>query len=179
MSEQDIGVSVVISVPEETPPVSVRIMRGDRLIHEFVEPETSAQLASQAEESSAKPVAWLYEMLDHRDLSFDRCPKRISWTETPLYAGRPDSPANREPQSIESAPKDGTMVWLLVDYADGGAPLADATRAWTIGFNNLGNTEEDRWIFAGWSWSQDCFCEGSGTPVAWKPLGFDLEADDA
>lgn len=77
---------------------------------------------------------------------------------------------------MDLAPHDGEMLWLLVDYSDGGGPLADAQRAWTVGFNNYENDGEDRWRFAGWSWSHDVFCEGSGKPVAWKPLGFDLEA---
>lgn len=70
---------------------------------------------------------------------------------------------------IGTAPKDGTMVRLLVDYSEGGAPLDDAERAWTIGFNNLSNTGEDRWQFAGWCWIHDHFTEGSGEPVGWLP----------
>lgn len=71
---------------------------------------------------------------------------------------------------MDLAPRDGTMLRLLVDYRDGGGPLEDAEEAWTIGFNSFENTEEDRWQFAGWSWSQDCWCEGSGTPIAWAPF---------
>lgn len=72
-------------------------------------------------------------------------------------------------QSMDSAPKDGTLVELVVDYSDGGGPLHDARLSPTIGFNNLSNTDEDKWQFAGWSWEQDCFCEGSGIPIAWRP----------
>ncbi len=71
---------------------------------------------------------------------------------------------------MSSAPVDGTMIRLLVDYTDGGAPLEDEhPQSWTIGFNNLGKTGEDRWQFAGWSWIYDHFCEGSGKPVGWLP----------
>lgn len=70
---------------------------------------------------------------------------------------------------IETAPTNGTMIRLLVDYTDGGAPLEDAQTAWTIGFNNLANTGEARWQFAGWCWTHDHFCEGSGTAVGWLP----------
>ena len=70
-----------------------------------------------------------------------------------------------------TAPKDGTMLCLLVDYSgDGANPLEDATQAWTIGFNNLADTEDDVWQFAGWSWEQDCFTEGHGEVIGWLPL---------
>lgn len=43
-------VGIEISVPEDTAPMTIRVMRGDRLVHEFIEPEPSAQLAEpQAE----------------------------------------------------------------------------------------------------------------------------------
>ena len=72
---------------------------------------------------------------------------------------------------METAPKDGTMLRLLVDYSgDGANPLEDATQAWTIGFNNLADTEDDVWQFAGWSWEQDCFTEGHGEVIGWLPL---------
>lgn len=74
-----------------------------------------------------------------------------------------------EMQDMSVAPKDGTMVRLLVDYREGGAPLDDVAKAWTIGFNNLGNTGEDLWQFAGWCWVHDHFTQGSGTPVGWLP----------
>ena len=71
---------------------------------------------------------------------------------------------------MATAPKDGTMIRLLVDYTDGGAPLEDDhPRAWTIGFNSLDDTGEDEWKFAGWCWTHDHFTQGSGTPVGWLP----------
>ena len=89
---------------------------------------------------------------------------------------------------IETAPKDGTMLRLLVDYTDEGEnPLEDEHQAWTIGFNQLSDTEEDVWEFAGWSWEQDCFTAGVGKVIGWlpfhamspaqvavKPLAFDI-----
>ena len=66
-----------------------------------------------------------------------------------------------------SAPQDGRLVWILVDYANGNHPLEDARFAWTIGHNTLRDTGEDEWLFAGWSWQQDCFTEGHGTVVGW------------
>lgn len=77
-----------------------------------------------------------------------------------------------KPLPVESAPKDGTMLRLLVDYSgeDGAGALEDAEQAWTIGFNNLRDTDEDEWQFAGWNWSQDCFVEGHGTVIGWLPF---------
>lgn len=79
---------------------------------------------------------------------------------------------------LDLAPRDGTMLWLLMDYSDREewSPLVDAELSWTIGFNNFDNTEEDRWQSVGWSWTQDFLLETSRRPVAWKPVGFDLDA---
>lgn len=82
---------------------------------------------------------------------------------------------------IDSAPKDGTMMMLWVDYgglSGSGNPLFDATYAWTIGFNNFENTGEDHWEFAGWSWNHDTFVPGAGEPIGWSPLPFDPDAWD-
>jgi hypothetical protein len=76
---------------------------------------------------------------------------------------------------IGSAPRDGKMIWLLVDYTDGEHPLADSTIAATIGFNERDGTGEDRWQFAGWCWTHDHFTEGRGKVIAWKGIGFELE----
>jgi hypothetical protein len=70
-----------------------------------------------------------------------------------------------------TAPKDGTLLRLLVDYREDGAnAIEDAGLAWTIGFNNLQDTDEDRWDFAGWNWEQDCFTQGEGEVVGWAPF---------
>lgn len=74
---------------------------------------------------------------------------------------------------METAPKDGTIVRLLVDYRGEEAchPLEDAAVMHTIGGNTDGNTGlREGWKFAGWSWEQDCFCEGRGKPIGWLPL---------
>lgn len=77
---------------------------------------------------------------------------------------------------LPPAPRDGTLVWLLIDYRgeQGDHPLDDAEFAWTVGFNNLENDGEDEWRFAGWCWSHDHFTAGRGKVLAWKPLGFPL-----
>ncbi|RWR28803.1 DUF3850 domain-containing protein [Sinirhodobacter populi] len=79
----------------------------------------------------------------------------------------PAAAAPQEWKTIETAPKDGRMVCLLVDYTDGAAPLDDAEIAATIGFNSLDDTGEDEWHLVGWSWSQDCFTDGQGTVIGW------------
>jgi hypothetical protein len=84
-----------------------------------------------------------------------------------------EQPPVVEPRDMDLAPKDGSMLRLLVDYSsdDADHPLEDtAGQAWTIGFNNLKDTGVDEWQFAGWSWSQDCFCDGHGKPVGWLPF---------
>ncbi|WP_309628183.1 hypothetical protein [Brevundimonas sp.] len=72
---------------------------------------------------------------------------------------------------MDYAPKDGRLLRLLVNYEEPEAqhPLEDELETWTIGHNNLGNTGEDRWEFAGWCWSHDHFTQGSGSVVGWLP----------
>lgn len=74
---------------------------------------------------------------------------------------------------MKTAPKDGTIVRLLVDYSgeDACHPLEDATITHTIGGCTDGNTGlREGWKFAGWSWEQDCFCEGRGKAIGWLPF---------
>lgn len=73
---------------------------------------------------------------------------------------------------VITAPKDGTMMRLLVDYTgeDSSGRLEDEDQAWTIGFNDLDNTGDDEWKFAGWCWSHDHFTEGHGVVIGWLPL---------
>lgn len=72
---------------------------------------------------------------------------------------------------MESAPRDGTMVRLLVEFTD--HATEDAETAPTIGACNDDNVPEDErigWQFAGWCWDHDHFTEGKGTPVGWLPM---------
>ena len=72
---------------------------------------------------------------------------------------------------LTDAPKDHTLLWLLVDYSgDGANPLEDEILGWTIGHNGFDHTGVDEWEFAGWSWEQDCFTQGVGNVVGWYPL---------
>ena len=71
-------------------------------------------------------------------------------------------------RDMATAPTDGTMVRLLVEFEE--HSTEDAERAPTIGANNFDNDDEDVWRFAGWCWSHDHFTEGKGTPVGWLPM---------
>jgi hypothetical protein len=73
------------------------------------------------------------------------------------------------PRSMDTAPRDGTMLRLLVQFEDHATEDTDAP-AWTIGANSFDDTGEDLWQFAGWCWTYDHFTEGKGTPVGWLPL---------
>lgn len=69
----------------------------------------------------------------------------------------------------ESAPKDGSLIRLLVEFTE--HSLDDSTEPQaTIGMNNLANTEADEWQFAGWCWTHDRFTQGEGRVVGWLPL---------
>lgn len=71
-------------------------------------------------------------------------------------------------QPLETAPKDGTLILLLVD---GGENSTEDANIWrTIGVNNLHNDGEDCWRFAGWCWTHDHFTDGSGEVVGWSPI---------
>ncbi|WP_127523637.1 hypothetical protein [Mesorhizobium sp. Z1-4] len=83
------------------------------------------------------------------------------------------SDAIRGWRSMHGAPKDNTMVLLLVQpiEGEGWTPFADSMDPYvTIGFNGRDDTGTDCWQFAGWDWSHDCFVDGQGKVLAWMPL---------
>lgn len=73
---------------------------------------------------------------------------------------------------MDSAPRDGRILRLLVYYAEEGSenPLEDAHQAWTIGSNGFDNDGVDEWALAGWSWTHDCFTSGRGKVLGWLPF---------
>lgn len=70
---------------------------------------------------------------------------------------------------MESAPKDGQLVRLLVQFEENAIDDGDEPFA-TIGQNNFQNDRVDRWQFVGWNWTHDEFTDGLGTPLGWLPM---------
>lgn len=71
---------------------------------------------------------------------------------------------------MDTAPRDGTMLRLLVQFDDHSTDDTDGP-AWTIGYCSKPHPDDDdNWQFAGWCWDHDHFTEGKGTPVGWLPL---------
>jgi len=97
------------------------------------------------------------------DTVFSVASRALSATPLPLPAGPSDW------QPMATAPKDGTMLCLMVDFLDNATEDSREACA-TIGANSFDHTNIDQWQFAGWNWQQDCFTEGVGTPVSWMPL---------
>jgi len=79
---------------------------------------------------------------------------------------------NHDPKwrDMASAPRDGTLVRLLVEFTEHATEDSESMPSPTIGANSYDHTGEDVWQFAGWSWEQDCFTQGAGDPIGWLPL---------
>ena len=71
-------------------------------------------------------------------------------------------------RDMSTAPRDGTMLRLLVEFEE--HPTEDEDQAPTIGANNFDNDDVDEWKFSGWCWTHDHFVEGKGIPVGWLPM---------
>jgi len=85
----------------------------------------------------------------------------------PLFTHPQDASAGWMP--IETAPRDGAMLRLLVEFTEHATEDSEGPSP-TIGANNFENDGEDRWQFAGWCWTHDHFTQGEGRPVAWLPM---------
>lgn len=75
------------------------------------------------------------------------------------------------PLPMGTAPKDGTMLRLLVQYEN--CSFNDSNEpCWVCGFNLADNTGIDKWQFPGWSWVHDYILEASddGKPLGWLPM---------
>ncbi len=88
---------------------------------------------------------------------------------------------NHDPKwrDMATAPRDGTLVRLLVEFTEHATEDSEAMPSPTIGANSFDHTGEDLWQFAGWSWEQDCFTQGEGEPVGWLPMLDTPHADPA
>lgn len=87
-----------------------------------------------------------------------------------LHCTKCNKQENHDPgwHDMDTAPKDGTLLRLLVEFDT--HSTEDADQAPTIGANSFDLTGEDAWQFAGWCWEHDHFTEGHGTPVGWLPF---------
>lgn len=91
--------------------------------------------------------------------------------------------ARTECNPIATAPKDGTLLRLRMDYSgdgDSNALWDTADFAWTIGFNQFDHTGDDTWQYAGWDWNGDEFEKGYGaTPIGWLPFHAENSTEQA
>ena len=71
---------------------------------------------------------------------------------------------------IETAPKDGTLIRLLVEFSEHSLEDDNSKPVWTIGHNHFYYTGEDIWQFVGWRWTHDIFTDGVGEPIGWLPM---------
>ena len=77
---------------------------------------------------------------------------------------------------LDTAPRDGTMIRVLVDFEEHSTEDTDDL-VWTMGAwmnDDLGGMD---WQFVGWCWTHDHFTDGKGTVVGWLPLVPDAESD--
>jgi hypothetical protein len=75
---------------------------------------------------------------------------------------------NPEWRDMAYAPRDGTLLRLLVEFDE--HSTEDEDQAPTIGANNFDNDEQDEWLFAGWCWTHDHWVQGKGAPIGWLPM---------
>jgi hypothetical protein len=73
-------------------------------------------------------------------------------------------------RNMATAPKDGTLVRLLVEFEHHATEDGEGPQP-TIGANTYDNHHDfDEWQFAGWNWEHDCYTQGVGTPIGWLPM---------
>jgi hypothetical protein len=99
--------------------------------------------------------------------------KRARLGIAPLRAALAEPAPVQEPSAwlpMDTAPKDGTHVFLLVEFEDHAMEDAPGPHL-TIGSNTSENDGgPDEWQFAGWNWEHDCYTQGVGNPVGWLPM---------
>lgn len=124
----------------------------------------------------AKAVPWPHSAESHAAGVAEFIPDWLipQWQLDALEANakQPAQAVDLGPRPMETAPRDGTMVRLLVQFEEN-ATEDTPEPAWTIGACNDDNVGEDErigWQFAGWCWAHDHFTEGKGAPVGWLPL---------
>lgn len=81
----------------------------------------------------------------------------------------PELERPEEWRPMDTAPKNGSIIRLLVNFEDMSIDDGDGPFA-TIGQNNFANDGEDLWQVVGWCWEHDHFTDGKGTPIGWLPM---------
>lgn len=87
---------------------------------------------------------------------------------TALFTSAPTPGTPEGWQPPDTAPKDSTLLLLLVEPEQ--CATEDGPLCRTIGGNNFDNDGVDRWQFAGWDWCNDRFIDGIGKVLGWMPL---------
>jgi hypothetical protein len=133
-------------------------------------------LCQQAEEYSHKAPAPTAEPVAQHDTGNGPLSSRLRagvecapWVVDAVMKLEAAAQARAVPETwrpMDTAPRDGTMLRLLVQFED------HATEDTTEPAPTIGAYEEgaDGWQFAGWCWSHDHFTEGKGEPVGWLPM---------
>ena len=139
---------------------------------EYVKAEAAMRTLDSEREANVMLTAELAWRTDERDrykTVLDATVITVEELRAELAACREDAERYRW-RPIETAPKDGSSVLLLVEDSD--YPLEDERATATIGaYGTEGGTEFDQtWNFAGWDWCQDRYVRVNGTPTHWMPL---------
>jgi hypothetical protein len=148
----------------------------EKVLHEQI--RSTLEVLNKKPSATPEPLGWVsqYELNRIRN-------KQAHWatlwatdgSENPsrmdptfaLYA-YPQEPAAVAWRDMATAPKDGTLLILLVEFDE--HSTEDEKQAPTIGANNFTNDGQDEWVFAGWCWSHDHWTQGVGKPIGWRPL---------
>lgn len=72
--------------------------------------------------------------------------------------------------NLEEAPKDATMLKVLAVFEENGLEDDFSHPQPSIAFSDEDFTGDKGWKLVGWDWSHDCFTQGKGKIIGWKPF---------